>query len=112
METNYKAILADIASYPLEKATIQLSTKVIRVETVERGIPGGKVKLTTENGNDHFFDEVVITIPLGYLKRNKSIFVPPLPSRLLAGIDGISVGHLEKVVLLLYRVSPELGSHV
>lgn len=110
VQTNYKAILADIASYPLEKADIQLSTKVVQVEAVAREITGGKVKLTTEIGHHLLFDEVVMTIPLGWLKRNVSIFDPPLPPRMLAGIEGISVGHLEKVILPLRRFSRETGS--
>lgn len=36
-------------------------------------------------------------MPLGFLKRNKEIFKPSLPPRLLAGIDAVSLSHLEKV---------------
>lgn len=97
IETNYKAILAEIASLPLERADIRLSTKVIQVNTTKREETGGKVTLTVEGGETHSFDEVIMSTPLGWLKRNKDIFDPPLPPRLLAGIDAISVGHLEKV---------------
>lgn len=100
IETNFKAILAAIAKLPLEKARIRLNTKVGNVKTEERVSPGSKVSLITESGETLPFDEVVVTSPLGWLKRNKHIFEPPLPLRLEAGIDGISVGHLEKVKLL------------
>lgn len=97
IETNYKAILEEIAKTALEKADIRLNTKVIGVKTTEREVLGSKVELTTESGEKWCFDEVIMTTPLGWLKRYKHIFEPPLPPRLLAGIDGISVGHLEKV---------------
>jgi hypothetical protein len=97
IETNYQTILAEIAKVPLKNANILLSTKVIGVKSVERESPGGKVLLTTESGQILPFDEVIMTTPLGWLKRNENIFDPPLPPRMLAGIDAISVGHLEKV---------------
>ena len=99
IETNYKAIFDEIARLPLEKADMRLNTKVIGVKTVERSSTENRVCLVTEAREDLYFDEVVVTAPLGWLKRNKHIFDPPLPARLEAGIDGISVGHLEKVAL-------------
>lgn len=98
METNFKAILAEIAKLPLEKADLHLNTKVVGVKTVDRSASGSKVCVITEAGENLYFDEVVMTAPLGWLKLNKNIFEPALPARLEAGIDGISVGHLEKVV--------------
>src|ERR1700710_1581147 len=94
IETNYKGILADIARLPLANADIRLNTKIIEVKTTEREITGGKVRLTSEHGDVLYFDEVIMTTPLGWLKRNRDIFDPQLPSRMLAGIDAISVGHL------------------
>jgi hypothetical protein len=99
IETNYKAILAEIAKAAIEKADIRLNTKVIGVKTTERHSPDSKVYLTTESGEVFSFDEVIMTTPLGWLKRNKALFDPPLPPRMLEGIDAISVGHLEKVTL-------------
>jgi Flavin containing amine oxidoreductase len=46
---------------------------------------------------NHLFDEVVMTAPLGWLKRNKDVFIPALPPRLSQAIDSISYGDLEKV---------------
>ena len=97
IETNYKAILGEIAKVPLEKAHIRLNTKVVGVKTVER-TQEHQVSLFTEIGEDLQFDEVVMTTPLGWLKRNKHVFEPSLSPRLEAGIEGISVGHLEKVM--------------
>lgn len=64
---------------------------------MERNAEGSQVVVSTDKGDNLTFDEVLMTTPLGYLKRNTSMFQPELPERLLAGIDGVSVGHLEKV---------------
>ncbi len=45
------------------------------------------------------FDEVVVTIPLGWLKTNPSAFVPPLPERITNAIHNIGYGCLEKVYI-------------
>jgi len=97
VEGNYKAIFAEIARIPLERADIKLGERVVEVSSVERELKEGQVVLKTEKGESFSFDEVLMTTPLGFLKRNKHIFKPSLPPRLLAGIDAVSVGHLEKV---------------
>jgi hypothetical protein len=81
----------------LERADIKLGERVVEVSSVEREIIGGQVVLKTEKGERFSFDEVLMTTPLGFLKRNKHMFKPPLPPRLLEGIDAVSVGRLEKV---------------
>lgn len=50
-----------------------------------------------ENGLHETFDEVVVTLPLGWLKINKIAFYPQLPERLCQAIDAIGYGSLEKV---------------
>lgn len=97
VESTWEAILGEIAKVPIEKAEVRLGEKIVGIETNERNIKGSKVSLTTDKGETLSFDEVVITTPLGWLKRNKGAFNPALPPRLLNGIDAISVGHLEKV---------------
>jgi hypothetical protein len=88
----YQKILALIAKPALDKAEIRFLTKVIKIDSSER-----KVALVTENGEKYHFDEVVVTTPLGWLKRNQDAFVPPLPPRLSQAIDSIGYGCLEKV---------------
>jgi hypothetical protein len=51
-------------------------------------------------------------MPLGFLKRNKDIFKPSLPPRLLAGIDAVSVGHLEKVSAHHIRPDPDADANL
>jgi predicted NAD/FAD-dependent oxidoreductase len=98
VESTYEAIFAEIARLPCEKATIRLNERVTTVKTTGRDVENSQVVLETEKGESLAFDEVLMTTPLGWLKRNKdTVFQPSLPERLSAGIDEISVGHLEKV---------------
>jgi hypothetical protein len=92
-------MLADIARIPLDRADIKLGERVVEVLTAERKVQNSQVVLKTEKDEAFSFDEVLMTTPLGFLKRNKEIFKPSLPPRLLGGIDSVSVGHLEKVSL-------------
>lgn len=98
VETTWEAILAEIAKLPLAKADIRLSEQVTGVKTPDRE-EDSKVIVTTDKGHQLSFDEVVMTTPLGWLKRNLDVFEPALPERILAGINGMSVGNLEKACL-------------
>ncbi|KAL5330009.1 hypothetical protein ACEPPN_003533 [Leptodophora sp. 'Broadleaf-Isolate-01'] len=91
VETTWEAILAEIARIPLEKANVRLGERVVGVQTMDRESEGSRVVVSTEKGEHLSFDEVLMTTPLGWLRRNKDIFQPALPERLLAGIDGVSV---------------------
>ncbi|KAK0120733.1 hypothetical protein ONS96_010935 [Cadophora gregata f. sp. sojae] len=99
VETTWEAILGEIARLPLDKAKVRLGEKVVAVKTLEREAEGSHVVIHTEKGERLAFDEVLMTTPLGWLKRNKDVFQPSLPERILTGIDGVSVGHLEKVYI-------------
>lgn len=96
VETTWAAILDEMARIPLQKADVKLGVRVVGVKTSTRE-SGSQVVVTTDKGDDLAFDEVLMTTPLGWLKRNERIFQPALPPRVLAGINGVSVGHLEKV---------------
>ncbi|TAQ90828.1 hypothetical protein B7494_g874 [Chlorociboria aeruginascens] len=98
IETTYEKMLAEISKCPLEKANIRLGEKVVQVQTPETR-EEGRISLLTENGETIFADEVLMTTPLGWLKRHRDNFKPSLPQRIIAGIDAISVGHLEKVFI-------------
>lgn len=79
-------------------ADIHFNKVVIGIETLEDARDqNSRVLLRTDDGCVQSFDEVILTTPLGWLKRNKSAFSPILPPRLSQAIDNVSVGHLEKV---------------
>lgn len=89
-----------IVESALHRANISLSTKVSEIAFSDAETDNaGLIKVSTANGQPQFFDAVVNTTPLGYLKRNLDMFKPALPSPLLSAIAHISYGRLEKVYL-------------
>jgi Flavin containing amine oxidoreductase len=98
--STFASILDEVKKVPISTADMKLGKKVSHIETQERGMQASGVTVVTEDGNRQFFDGVVMTTPLGWLKRNKEGFMPSLDRRLLKAIDSISVGHLEKVSAL------------
>lgn len=97
VNTSLKGIVNAAAAVPLAKADVQLSTKVVGIiSSADEESGRARVTVQTQNGTTQTFDDIVMTIPLGCLKRGKHIFKPPLTSGLTAAIDSISVGNLEK----------------
>ncbi|KAI9830149.1 MAG: hypothetical protein M1819_005826 [Sarea resinae] len=94
----YAAMLQKVAEPVLTKANIELGTRVVSVES-NLGHTNPGVVVRTADGATQTFDEVIMTTPLGWLKKNKSAFRPALPFRLCQAIDSISYGHLEKVYI-------------
>lgn len=64
----------------------------MQIETVD-----DTAQVLCEDGTREIFDEVVVTMPLGWLKINKIAFYPQLPERFCQAIDAIGYGSLEKV---------------
>ncbi|XP_074344200.1 lysine-specific histone demethylase 1 homolog 3-like isoform X2 [Apium graveolens] len=58
-----------------------------------------KVKVSTSNGRVFFGDAVLITVPLGCLKKKSIKFAPPLPHWKELSIQRLGFGVLNKVVL-------------
>ena len=93
----YKKILDAISAPVLSKARMKLKHAVTAINTERYGQEEGGVVVETVNGTKEIFDEVVFTAPLGWLKRNKKIFEPPMPARLTKAIDSVGYGNLDKV---------------
>ncbi|KAL4864671.1 hypothetical protein BDV12DRAFT_175877 [Aspergillus spectabilis] len=97
--STYRDILAQVSSTALQHATIHYNQPIIKIDSksTKKTSTRHEITLTTRAGQSHTFDEVVVTCPLGWLKRNKSAFTPDLPPRLVSAIDSISYGRLEKI---------------
>jgi len=91
----YKKILDRIAQPAVENVEIRYSTTAVEVISFQE--KGDKVRVTTSNKEHLIFDEVVVTAPLGWLKKNKKTFVPPLPKRLASAIDNIGYGNMTSI---------------
>ncbi|KAF2183116.1 hypothetical protein K469DRAFT_584439, partial [Zopfia rhizophila CBS 207.26] len=83
----------------LKKAAIFLNSYVTSIETSTSRTSDIQVKITTSKGQIVVADEVVVTTPLGWLKRNTHVFHPNLPARLIDAFANISLSYLEKVYI-------------
>lgn len=99
LASTYKSILDLIAKDALTKAELKTSTKVTFFKSNTESGQTPSVTVTTASNEITTFDEVVVTCPLGWLKRNMSSFSPSLPSRITSAIEHISYGRLEKVYI-------------
>lgn len=95
----YKKILDAVAEPVLATGGIRFDTKVVQIG--QRTESSGLVEVKTEGGQTLAFDDVVVTCPLGWLKKNKQAFEPKLPPRFEQAVDAIGYGGLEKVMLLV-----------
>ncbi|KAJ7052579.1 hypothetical protein C8F01DRAFT_1170479 [Mycena amicta] len=94
VESNYSRILDRCAAPALSGANIRLNAYVTHINT-----PGDKVIVTTADGSSDSFDHVVVSTPLGWLKRNLATFSPPLPPRILSAVTNLGLSQLEKVYI-------------
>jgi predicted NAD/FAD-binding protein len=70
------------------KCTVRLNREVIHIHA--RSDSDSKVQVKTSDGKVESFDEVVVSCPLGWLKKNKErIFSPALPPRLSGAISNL-----------------------
>lgn len=95
----YHKILKRIAE-PALKADVKFEHKVTNIVSHSEG-DDPSVTVEVEGKESQTFDEVVVTAPLGWLKRNMDAFEPKLPERLTEGIQAIGYGNLDKVGLTL-----------
>ena len=86
--------MSKLSALPVEKDCIMYNT--VMASTVAEDWPEDGVSVMTTDGKRLQSDAVVITAPLGYLKRHKDS-IRPLDDRLSKAIDSISYGRLEKV---------------
>lgn len=101
----YRAILEEISAAvtATDNVALRLETEVVHFDVdTARNSHGtstdGRVAITTSTGEKSSFDEVVVTCPLGWLKRNHTTsFTPALPARLTQAISHINYGRLEKL---------------
>ncbi|KAL3466698.1 hypothetical protein BJX64DRAFT_214887 [Aspergillus heterothallicus] len=104
--STYEEILKHVSTTALQHADIRFNQPIIKIESrpiIQGTNTSREITLTTKAGDYQTFDEVVVTCPLGWLKRNKSAFTPELPTRLSSAIDSISYGRLEKIYVTFPR---------
>lgn len=82
-----------IADHLARGLSIRLSEKVTAIDYANAG-----VTVTTDRGR-YTADKVVVTVPLGVLKKSAITFTPPLPSSHRRAIESIGMGVLNKLYL-------------
>jgi hypothetical protein len=90
----YQKVLQKISEQAL-KAEVKFGHKVTKIVSHEAE-GDSKAVVEVDGQESESFDEVVMTAPLGWLKRNMAAFEPQLPQRLREGIEAIGYGHLDK----------------
>lgn len=90
----YSKILAEIARNATKHADVKLEHPV---DGISFDKSQGSVKVSVKGGRSESFDEVILTTPLGWLKRNLSLIEPPLPARVSKAIRSVGYGILDKV---------------
>lgn len=82
-----------IADYLAKNLTIKTNEKVTAID-----YSNASVSVTTDKGN-YTADKVLVTVPLGVLKKNTIAFTPALPSTHTDAINQIGMGLLNKLYL-------------
>ena len=101
--STYKPLI-DLLAVPVQKAgVLNLSTPITSVTTTDPLVPGQKRMLLTSTDRNFSVDSLIVTAPLGCLKKNTIKFNPPLPERIQQSISSLSYGQLEKVYICFPR---------
>ncbi|KAI1421581.1 putative flavin-containing amine oxidase [Xylaria sp. FL1777] len=93
--STYQAMLANLRSAVGMKTTIRLQCEVTRVTNNK----SAGVDIVAADGFRGHFDNVIVTAPLGWLKRNMHVFSPPLPNSISNAVQSLGYGNLEKVFI-------------
>ncbi|KAG9194138.1 lysyl oxidase-like protein 2/3/4 [Alternaria panax] len=96
--STYDKVLKKIAEPALKGATMLFEHRVKRIISGE-GKESGSITIELESRPSMTFDDVIMTAPLGWLKRNLDAFVPALPRRLTEAVESLGYGHLDKVYI-------------
>lgn len=73
---------------------IKLNTRVNAIN-----YKGQKIEIATNNGT-YQADKVLVTVPLGVLKKGVIDFIPALPEKTQQAIDGLQMGSVNKFLLI------------
>lgn len=95
MASTFKDVVSIIHSGLSDSTTLRLNCEVNRIVNQTNGV----VAVESANGFRGTFDDVIVTAPLGWLKRNESIFEPRLGRRVSLAVQNLGYGNLDKVFI-------------
>ncbi|KAI8485057.1 hypothetical protein Bbelb_371630 [Branchiostoma belcheri] len=101
--SGYNMIL-DLILKTIPPDCVSYSKKVQCIQWREEGKKGSEsahpVEVECEDGEVLTADHVIVTVPLGFLKKNcQTLFQPPLPEEKLASIERMGFGVVNKIFL-------------
>ena len=97
--STYKPMVDVLAASARDAGVINLSTPITSVTVTKPPFTGHRRILLAGPNSSCSVDSLIVTIPLGCLKRSAITFDPPLPQRIQQSIHSLSYGHLEKVYI-------------
>lgn len=93
--STYADILESIFSAVRDNAIVKLNCEVTKIENNSVGT----VDIEAAGRAQGTFDDVIVTAPLGWLKRSDNVFVPSLGNMVKTAIRSLGYGSLEKVFI-------------
>jgi monoamine oxidase len=110
LATSYINILDKAAQWAKHHKNIHKSTQVVSVENTSRDDKPALVR--TANNSTFKFDDVVVAVPMGSLKRRQPEISPPLNPGIIRAIDRAPYKLTEKVYLRFHITFWEMHSEV
>lgn len=99
MASTYKGIIDKLLEPLGDRTLILKECEVTKISNRSHGI----VEVEAADGFRGFFGHVVMTTPLGWLKRNETVFSPPFPPKLSNAIRSLGYGNLDRVFIKFPR---------
>jgi hypothetical protein len=99
MASTFKDVIADLLLSVPSSVTLRLNCEVT-------GISNSRVDVVDVEAADGFrasFEDVIVTAPSGWLKRNESVFSPPHTPKISDAIHSLGYGNLDKVFIKFLR---------
>lgn len=85
-----------ITDYLAKDFTIETSDAVVSISYTDSD---SRILVETASGKEYSATKVIVTVPLGVLKKNRVLFTPELPDGIQSAISGLGMGVLDKNVL-------------
>ncbi|KAG5304577.1 amine oxidase/SWIRM domain-containing protein [Histoplasma capsulatum G186AR] len=98
----YQQVPRGLWSFP-DKLDVRTNKTVTKISYDPRGSSSNKTSVHCENGEIIQADKIVITAPLGVLKKGSIKFEPPLPEWKTGPVNRLGFGTMNKVILVFEK---------
>ncbi|EEP75787.1 conserved hypothetical protein [Uncinocarpus reesii 1704] len=98
----YQQVPRGLWSYP-SKLDVRTNKVVTKISYKANKSSNNKARVYLDDGEVVTADKVILTVPLGVLKRQSITFTPPLPTWKTDAIDRLGFGVMNKVILVFEK---------